>query len=125
MISDSSPCVILDSLVDFITKVHNLTLTLKTSVKEKHTSSLTPFNWKDCNAPELRNHGFITRRGNRLFSSANNSDWLMGLTQAPNKWVLGQLGQEAYHSPLTTTEAKNEWSYTSNPPYVFMVCRQL
>jgi hypothetical protein len=32
---------------------------LKMSVKEKHTTSLTPFNWKDCDAPELRNHGFI------------------------------------------------------------------
>jgi len=51
--------------------------------------------------------------------------WLMGPTQAPNQWVLGQLRQEAYHSPLTTTEAKNEWSYTSNSPYAFMVCRQL
>lgn len=94
MISDSSPCVILDSLVDFITKIHNLTLMLKMSVKEKHTTSLTPFNWKECGAPGLRNHGFITRRGNRFFSSAKGSDWLMGPTQAPEQWVLAQ---EAYH----------------------------
>lgn len=39
------------------------------SVKEKQTTTLTPFNWKDCDAPELRNHGFITKRGKRFFSS--------------------------------------------------------
>ena len=98
---------------------------LQMSVTDEHTTFLTPFKWKDCDAPELRNHGLITRRGNRFFSSAKGSDWLMGPTQAPNQWVLGQFGQEAYHSPLTTTEAMNEWSYTSNPPYAFMVCRQL
>jgi hypothetical protein len=83
-----------DSLVDFITKIHILTLMLKMSVKEKHTTSLTPFSWKECNAPKLRNHGSITRRGNRFFSSVRGSDWLMGPTQAPNQWVLGQMGQE-------------------------------
>jgi len=28
--------------------------------------------------------------------------------------------REAGHSPPPSTEVKNEWSYTSNPQYVFM-----
>jgi hypothetical protein len=29
-------------------------------------------------------------------------------------------GREADHSPLSSAEVKNEWSYTSTPQYVFM-----
>jgi hypothetical protein len=31
-----------------------------------------------------------------------------------------RLGREADHSPQSSTEVKNEWSYTSTPQYVFM-----
>jgi hypothetical protein len=30
------------------------------------------------------------------------------------------LGLEADHSPPSSAEVKNVWSYTSTPPYVFM-----
>jgi hypothetical protein len=30
-------------------------------------------------------------------------------------------GSEAEHSPLSSAEVKNAWSYTSTPQYVFMV----
>jgi hypothetical protein len=50
-----------------------------------------------------------------------------GPTQPPIQWVSGALslelkrpGREANHSPPSSTEVKNEWSYTSTPPYVFM-----
>jgi hypothetical protein len=29
-------------------------------------------------------------------------------------------GREADHSPPSSAEVKNAWSYTSTPPYVFM-----
>jgi hypothetical protein len=51
----------------------------------------------------------------------------LGPTQPPIQWVPGALsagvkrpGREAYHSPLSSAEAKNTWSNTSTPPYVFM-----
>jgi hypothetical protein len=50
----------------------------------------------------------------------------MGPTQSPLQWVLETIssgvtwpGREADHSPPSDAEVKNEWSYTSTPPYVF------
>jgi hypothetical protein len=47
----------------------------------------------------------------------------LGLTQPPIKWVPVALslsvkrpGREADHSPSSSVEAKNAWSYTSTPP---------
>jgi hypothetical protein len=47
----------------------------------------------------------------------------LGPTQPPIQWVLGSLslgvkwpGHEADHSPPSTAEVKNAWSYTSIPP---------
>jgi hypothetical protein len=44
------------------------------------------------------------------------------------QWVLEslspgvkQLGHEVYHSPASSAEVKNAWSYTTTPPYIFMV----
>jgi hypothetical protein len=31
-----------------------------------------------------------------------------------------RLGREANHTPPSSAEVKNAWSYTSTPPYVFM-----
>jgi hypothetical protein len=49
------------------------------------------------------------------------------LTQPSIQWVPGVLSpelkwpyREADHSPLSSAEVKNTWSYTSSPPYVFM-----
>jgi hypothetical protein len=51
----------------------------------------------------------------------------LGPTQPPIQWVPGTLflgvkrpGRAADHSPPSTAEIKNAWSYTSSPPYVFM-----
>jgi hypothetical protein len=33
---------------------------------------------------------------------------------------LKQLGREADHSPPSSAEVKNAWSYTSTPHYIFM-----
>jgi len=48
-------------------------------------------------------------------------------TQPPIKWVPGILslavkepGREADHSPLSSAEVKNAWSYTSTVRYTFM-----
>jgi hypothetical protein len=47
--------------------------------------------------------------------------------QPPIQWVPGALslavkrpGREADHSPPSSAETKNAWSYTSSPQYVFM-----
>jgi hypothetical protein len=47
----------------------------------------------------------------------------LGATHPPNHWVTGafslwvkQLGHEADHSPPSSAEVKNAWSYTSTPP---------
>jgi hypothetical protein len=60
-----------------------------------------------------------------LFTAASRP--ALGPTQPPIKWVsqtlpLGvkRLGREADHSPPTSAEVKNAWSYTSTPQYVFM-----
>jgi hypothetical protein len=50
----------------------------------------------------------------------------LGPTQPPIQWVLGALflvvkrpGREADHSPPSSAEVRNAWSYTSTPQYVF------
>jgi hypothetical protein len=51
----------------------------------------------------------------------------LGPTQPPIQWVPEALplkvkrpGNEADHSPPSSAEVKNAWSYTSTLPYVFM-----
>jgi len=34
------------------------------------------------------------------------------------------LGFEADHSHVSGTKVKDDWNYTSSPPYAFMVCRE-
>jgi hypothetical protein len=65
-------------------------------------------------------HGFL------LFSTASGPD--LRPTQPHIQWGLGvfslglkQLGHEADHSPPSSDEVKNVWSYTSAPQYFFMV----
>jgi len=48
-------------------------------------------------------------------------------TQPPIQWVPGvptlgvkRPGREVDHSPPSSAEVKNEWSYTSTPQYAFM-----
>jgi hypothetical protein len=51
----------------------------------------------------------------------------LGLTQLPSNWYRGLFPRslkrpvrEADHLPQSGAEIKNEWNYTSTPPYVFM-----
>jgi hypothetical protein len=51
----------------------------------------------------------------------------LGPTQSPIQWVPGavslgvkRLGREADHSPPSSADVKNAWSYTFTPQYVFM-----
>jgi hypothetical protein len=70
---------------------------------------------------------FDSRRelGSFLFIIASRP--ALGPTQPPIQWVPGALslgvkrpGREADHSPPSSAEVKNAWSYTSTPQYVFM-----
>jgi hypothetical protein len=60
-----------------------------------------------------------------LFTTASRT--ALGPTQPPIQWVPGFLslgvkrpGREADHSPPSSADVKNAWSYTSTPQYVFM-----
>jgi hypothetical protein len=51
----------------------------------------------------------------------------LGPTQPPIQWVAGTLSlgvkrprREADHTPPSSTEVNNAWSYTSTPLYVYM-----
>jgi hypothetical protein len=68
----------LESLAVLFTKIHNWTLMLKMSVKEKLMTFLTPFNWKDYDAPEPRNCGVTTQRGKKCSSFPKGLAWLQG-----------------------------------------------
>jgi hypothetical protein len=67
--------------------------------------------------------GFETRQGLRIFLYTTASRTTLGPTQPPNQWVPGAFslgvkrsGREADHSPPSSAEVKNAWSYTSAPP---------
>jgi hypothetical protein len=73
--------------------------------------------------------GFNTcqRQGILLFATASRP--VMVPTQPPVQWVLGALSwgggvkkpvHEADHSPPSSVEVKNAWSYMSTAPYIFM-----
>jgi hypothetical protein len=68
---------------------------------------------------------FPVGAGNFLFTAASRT--ALGPTQTPIEWVRGALslcvkrpGRETDHSPPSSAEVKNAWSYTSTPQYVFM-----
>jgi hypothetical protein len=71
--------------------------------------------------------GCDSRRRLRIFLFTTASITALGPTQPPIQWVPGALnlgekrpGREADHSPPSSAEVKNAWSYTSTPQYVFM-----
>jgi hypothetical protein len=67
--------------------------------------------------------GFDSRQGIGIFLLTTASRTALGPTQPPIQWVPGSLslevkrsGREADHSPPSSAEVKNAWSYTSTPP---------
>jgi hypothetical protein len=63
----------------------------------------------------------------RNFSLRHRFRPTLGPTQSPIQWVPGALspevkrpGREADHSPLSSADIKNSWSYTSTSLYVLM-----
>jgi hypothetical protein len=71
--------------------------------------------------------GFDFRRGLGIFLFTTVSRTALWPTQPLIQWVPGALslgvkrpGGEADHSHPSSTEVKNEWSYTFTPQYVFM-----
>jgi hypothetical protein len=70
---------------------------------------------------------FDSRRGLESFLFTTASRTALEPTQPPIQWLLRTLslwvkrpGREADHSPPSSVEVKNAWSYTSAPQYVFM-----
>jgi len=73
-------------------------------------------------------HNYCSWHGQGFFLLATTSGLALGPIQPPIQEVPGalspgvkQLEPEAEHSPPSSAKIKNEWSYTSTPPYVFMV----
>jgi hypothetical protein len=71
--------------------------------------------------------GFNSQQGLGIFFFTTVSRTALGPTQPPIQWVLEVLSlgvkrpeREADHSPPSSAEVNNAWSYTSTPPYVFM-----
>jgi hypothetical protein len=72
--------------------------------------------------------GFNSRQGQKFFLFATASRPTLGLTQPLTQWVLWALSlrvkwleRETNHSSPSSAEAKNARSYTSTPPYFFMM----
>jgi hypothetical protein len=64
--------------------------------------------------------GFDSRNGMEFSYSSIHPDWFCGpplLLSDGYKWLFLRrwLGREADHSPPSSAEAKNSWSYTSTP----------
>jgi hypothetical protein len=71
--------------------------------------------------------GFDSQQDLEIFLFPTVSRTALGPTQPPVPWVPGALslgvkrpGREANHSPPSSAEVKNVWTYTSTPPYAFM-----
>jgi hypothetical protein len=71
--------------------------------------------------------GFDSLRGLGIFLFTTASRTAQRPTQPPIQWVPGPLslevkrsGRESDHSPPSSAEVKNAWSYTSTSQYVFM-----
>jgi hypothetical protein len=67
--------------------------------------------------------GFDSRRGLGIFLFTTAFRMALVPTQPPIQWVPGALslevklpGREADHSPPSSAEVKNAWSYISTPP---------
>jgi hypothetical protein len=75
----------------------------------------------------LEHRWFESRQGPGIFLFIIASRTALGSTQPPIQWVPGGLSlgvkqpqYEADHSPPSSAEVKNAWSYTSTPQYATM-----
>jgi len=71
--------------------------------------------------------GFDSRQGWELLSTLPRPDRLCGSLSLLTNGYRGAVssieklpGREADHTPPSISQAKNAWSYTSTPPYVFL-----
>jgi hypothetical protein len=71
--------------------------------------------------------GFDSQRGLEIFLFTIAARTALGSTQPPIQWVPGGLSlgikwpdHESDHSPPSSVQVKNAWSYTSTPQYAFM-----
>jgi hypothetical protein len=76
----------------------------------------------------LNDWSSIPGRANNGFFSSLCPDWLWGQPNLPPNRYQGDLtpgvewpGCEAYHSPPSSVEVKNAWSYIPLPQYIIMV----
>jgi hypothetical protein len=79
--------------------------------------------WTTVNPSNLFSLSFVSRQGLGFFLFTIESRTVLGPTQPPIQWAPGALslgvklpGREADHSPSSSAEVKNAWSYTSTPP---------
>jgi hypothetical protein len=75
----------------------------------------------------MDDRGFESWQGLGIFLFNTASRTALEATQAPIQWIAEALslginfpGRETDHSPTSSAEVKNAWSFTSNPQYVFM-----
>jgi hypothetical protein len=75
----------------------------------------------------MDDQGFRSRQGLVIFLFITVSRPAVGSIQPPIQWVPVSLslgvkrsGREADHSPPSSAEVKNAWSYTFTPKYNFM-----
>jgi hypothetical protein len=84
--------------------------------------SIFQFSWATGWTIGVLGFDFCRGLGILLFTTASRT--ALGPTQPPIQWIPGipSLGprREADHSPPSSAEVKNVWSYTSTPHYVFM-----
>jgi hypothetical protein len=78
---------------------------------------------------QSRDFGFITTRNKRFFSSPKCPHQLCVAHSILfdryfklSSWQYSTRGNEAEHLPPSHVRVKNEWNYTSTPPYVLMAC---
>jgi hypothetical protein len=76
---------------------------------------------------ELGYRGFESRQRLGIFRYTTASRTALGPTYPHIQWVSGAVslgvkrpGREADHSPPSSAEVKNAWSYTSTPQHTFM-----
>jgi hypothetical protein len=96
------------------------------NITEQFGMKICPPNFKKDTIGVL---GFDSRRGLGIFIFTTASRTSLGPTQPPIQRVPGalflgvnRLEREADHSPPSSAEVKNAWSYTSTPPSTSSWC---